>query len=164
MSGNVISSYELYYSNFQVWYCWMNSWDDAKASCNAPQEGTAVRSLVPVKSNNASTANASGKESAKSAKVTAYGDSGEYEGDVWREDENDEDNSKVADSGNGNLGNTGQSTGSSQGGGGAGGRRDKNISAAGGSSESGVPALTLQGVSSKGRIVRSRWNTRQTRK
>jgi len=24
----------------------MNSWDDTKASCSAPQEGTAVRSLV----------------------------------------------------------------------------------------------------------------------
>ena len=29
-----------------VWYCWMNSWDDTKSSCSAPQEGTAVRSLV----------------------------------------------------------------------------------------------------------------------
>ena len=29
-----------------TWYCWMNSWDDTRSSCSAPQEGTAVRSLV----------------------------------------------------------------------------------------------------------------------
>ena len=30
------------------WTCWMNSWDETRASCTAPQEGTCVRSLAQV--------------------------------------------------------------------------------------------------------------------
>ena len=26
----------------QIWYCWMNSWDDARSSCSAPQEGISL--------------------------------------------------------------------------------------------------------------------------
>ena len=30
------------------WTCWMNSWDETRASCTAPQEGSCVRSLAQV--------------------------------------------------------------------------------------------------------------------
>lgn len=30
------------------WTCWMNSWDETRASCTAPQEGMCVRSLAEV--------------------------------------------------------------------------------------------------------------------
>jgi hypothetical protein len=30
------------------WTCWMNSWDETRASCTAPQEGMGVRSLAEV--------------------------------------------------------------------------------------------------------------------
>ena len=35
-------------SLYPDWTCWMNSWDETRASCTAPQEGTSVRSLAEV--------------------------------------------------------------------------------------------------------------------
>lgn len=78
---------------YPEWFCWMNSWDEAKSSCNAPQEGTAVHSLAE-------------------KLITADPE----EDDFTTGEQDDEDD------------------GGSDG------------------------TLTLQGISSRGRIVRSRWN------
>jgi hypothetical protein len=80
-----------------VWYCWMTSWDEARSSCDAPQEGTAVHSLVDTTSLPA--------------------------------DEEDEDISDLAASGEVDDESNDEQQGS-----------------------------TFQGISSRGRIVRSRWS------
>jgi hypothetical protein len=79
---------------FPIWYCWMNSWDDARASCGAPQDNSHLRSYAePV--------------------VIEDDQSEEQETPEPRQDDDYLDNSQI------------------------------------------------QGISSKGRIVRSRWNTRR---
>lgn len=70
----------------------MNTWDEAKSSCNAPQEG---------------------------GFVTSFAELATYEDELEEEDEETEENG-YSDNDN---------------------------------------ALTLQGISSRGRIVRSRWNS-----
>lgn len=75
----------------------MNSWDEARSSCGAPQEGTAVHSLAD----------------------KSEGSIDREEDESWGIPEDDEDDGGVSDN-NG---------------------------------------LTLQGISSRGRIVRSRWNS-----
>jgi hypothetical protein len=84
----------------------MNSWDEARSSCNAPQEGTAVHNLgVPY----------------------ALGD---------KASEDDDENS----------GDDGHDDSSSERGG------------------VGGDGAVVQGISSRGRVVRSRWNSRRSRK
>lgn len=79
----------------------MNSWDEAKSSCSAPQEGTIVQSFSELHNQQ-------------------LGDDDEELNAV----DDDEDDSGIG-SGDG---------------------------------------LTLQGISSRGRIVRSRWNSRRARR
>jgi hypothetical protein len=75
----------------------MNSWDEARSSCSAPQEGTTVQSFAE--------------------QTTPYDD----DDDLNLDDEEDEN----------------------------------------GANSDGP---TLQGISSRGRIVRSRWNSRRSRR
>lgn len=85
----------------------MNSWDEARSSCNAPQEGTAVHSL---------------------GAPYVLGDKDKEGGD-------DDDSSSLCDD-------------------------DDSSSERGGSDSTAV----VQGISSRGRVVRSRWNSRRARK
>lgn len=80
----------------------MNSWDEARSSCGAPQEGTAVHSLAD-----------------KSQGLGA----GEEDDESWGNPDDDDDEGGASDNG-----------------------------------------LTLQGISSRGRIVRSRWNSSRRRR
>lgn len=82
----------------------MNSWDEAKSSCDAPQEGSIVYNFAEQYLNQSNT-------------------QGDDDEDDWNAGEDEED-----------------------GGAGAG------------------DGLTLQGISSRGRIVRSRWNSRRNRR
>lgn len=120
-----------------VWYCWMNSWDDTRSSCSAPQEGTAVRSLVSRKEWNIKEVLGDSKDHAPKMPSAVGYYAGDYEGnDDWDGDENDPYEVPEVPSAP-----AGRKSASSTG-------------------VDPVPALTLKSISSKGRIVRSRWNTR----
>lgn len=87
----------------ETWFCWMNSWDEARSSCNAPQEDTAVHSLgAPYVS----------------------GDKKAGEEDDVSVDGSQDDSA----------------------------------------SERGSESAVVQGISRRGRVVRSRWNSRRSRK
>ncbi len=90
--------YRHFYSFPQIWFCWMNSWDEARSSCSAPQEGTTVQSFAE-------------------QSIIPYDD----DDDLNLEEEEDENG----------IGSDGP---------------------------------ILQGISSRGRIVRSRWNSRRSRR
>jgi hypothetical protein len=92
----------------QVWFCWMNSWDEARSSCDSPQEGTFVHSFAEQYFSHPHSHTASAEDD---------------EEDWGLGDEEDE-----------------------------------------GGSGTGEGGLTLQGISSRGRIVRSRWNSRRARR
>lgn len=96
----------------------MNSWDEARSSCNAPQEGTAVHNL--------------GAPYVLGAKDR----DGEHSGGGG----GDDDDSSLDD-----------------------GCDDSSSERGGGGSDRGSAAV-VQGISSRGRVVRSRWNSRRVRK
>ena len=79
----------------------MNSWDEARSSCAAPQEGTVVHSFAE-----------------------KYNQQPGDDEDEWNAADDEEDDNGVASG----------------------------------------DVLTLQGISSRGRIVRSRWNSRRSRR
>lgn len=83
----------------------MNSWDEARSSCDAPQEGSIIHSFA---------------EQFITQKLCQADD----EEEDWNLGEEEEE----------------------------------------GPSGTGDGGLTLQGISSRGRIVRSRWNSRRTRR
>jgi len=151
-----------------TWYCWMNSWDDTRSSCSAPQEGTAVRSLVSrkewqtgvVSKSGDSTPTSKDKDGTNkappetprrvaktySSDVGIYADNGfEQVNDDWDGDEEepfDDEDGEKSEGGRSN-GSKGKSSSTSV------------------QSDTSQPPVTLKSISSKGRIVRSRWNTRE---
>jgi hypothetical protein len=84
----------------------MNSWDEARSSCDAPQEGSITYSFA---------------EQFLSQRLACQAEEDEED---WNLGDDDEE----------------------------------------GASGTGEGSLTLQGISSRGRIVRSRWNSRRTRR
>ena len=127
---------------YPIWHCWMNTWDDARASCNAPQEGTVVRSLAP--RGKQSTRVVKATDSSSMAVEVGTGDGDSIDGEIV-EDNDDEVTEQLVPNA-------------------PSARRERSGSMDGTKSNAndGFPALTSKGVSSKGRIVRSRWaNTRQ---
>jgi hypothetical protein len=83
----------------------MNSWDEARSSCDSPQEGTFVHSFAE-------------------QYLTQQQGHADDDEDDWNLGDDDDD----------------------------------------GGSGTGEGGLTLQGISSRGRIVRSRWNSRRARR
>lgn len=97
----------------------MNSWDEARSSCGAPQEGTAVHNLgIPY----------------------VLGDKEKDSKGGKKDKGGEEDDDSSMDDG-----------------------QDDSSSDRGGGSDRGGAAV-VQGISSRGRVVRSRWNSRRARK
>ena len=143
---------------YPVWHCWMNTWDDARASCNAPQEGTVVRSL-------AESRGASGKaergpvSSGDDRKEELDGDS--IDGEIIDDEEDEIEDVDFPDKDPGEYSAPSvRGSGVVKGGTGNAAAADAAASASA-ANDFGMPELVTQGISSKGRQIKSRWNTRQ---
>ncbi len=120
-------------------FCWMNSWDEARSSCQAPQEGVSLYSFAQRANEPAGLFSADEGSSGGNGADTGGGQADVSAGHT--------DGS--SGSGGGSNGNSGDHDNSSSGGG-----QDYDPS------DNGLQTVvTVAGISSRGRIVRSRWNT-----